>query len=155
MDYRVRAVLERAAADAAFRARLMDVARLRDQFTYPSAEGWCRLSTPLLQLLSDAGLLKGINQARLNELTEWSLENIDELAYCAQGWRKACPSKRFSKPVGEVFISWTVKTPRTRAVAIAIRAALEHFNITYFDYTQNALSGEADLCPVNVKVVVA
>lgn len=143
---RSRVILDRAKADPKFREKLIRVGGLRDQFTYPGAQSWLQLAPALLEFAGDAGLMEQVDsQYSVDELLEWLLENVDELAFYAADPKKLVPGRYFQKPVGKVFVSWTVKNARGRASMLAIKHALDYCNIEYFDYTEHQLDDRRDV----------
>jgi hypothetical protein len=138
-------VLTLAQNDPEFRAKLFRLNTLRDQFTYPTTEVWMQLGPAMMEFMGDVGLMDEIHtQESFNELNEWILENVNELAFYVQQTKKVIP-RHYPRPVGKIFLSWTVKNPRGRESLAGIKGALDYFNIAYFDYTEHELSGEGDL----------
>jgi hypothetical protein len=142
---RTKRILALAQKNPMFRNKLLTLGALGDQMTYPSMGVFQRFAPLMLEIASEAGLLDGIDQSTMDELNEWFSDSANELAYLVQSRQRIPPSRKYRKPIGHVFVSWTVKNPRDREATRGIKAALDWFNIDYFDYTEHQLDDERDM----------
>ncbi|WP_146519227.1 hypothetical protein [Stieleria varia] len=142
---KTRRILDLAQSNPAFRNKVIALGALGDQMTYPSMELFQRFVPLMLEIAAEVGLLDGIDQSAADELNEWFLDSANELAYLVCNRQRITPSRKFKKPIGNVFVSWTVKNPRDREATRGVKAALDWFNIDYFDYTEHQLDDEADM----------
>ena len=142
---RARRILDLARRNPAFRNKLVKLGDLGDQMTYSTMESFMQFTPQMLDLVGEAGLLEGIEQTALDELSEWISDSANELAYLVSARQRIPASPKFEQPVGHVFVSWTVKNPRDREATRGVKAALDWFNIDYFDYTEHQLDDEADM----------
>ena len=141
---RTRRILDLAHKDATFRNKVIKLGALGDQMTYPTTESLMQFAPQMLEVAGEAGLLEGIDQAAFDELNEWISDSANELAYLVSPRQRMAASPKFAQSVGHVFVSWTVKNPRDREATRGVKAALDWFNIDYFDYTEHQLDDEAD-----------
>jgi len=142
---RTKRILEFAQKNPAFRNKILTLGTLGDQMTYPTVDVFQRFAPLMLEIASEAGLLDGIDQSTMDELNEWFSDSANELAYLVQSRQRIPSSRKYRKPIGHVFVSWTVKNPRDREATRGIKAALDWFNIDYFDYTEHQLDDERDM----------
>jgi hypothetical protein len=142
---RTKRILELAQENSTFRKKVVTLGTLGDQMTYPTMAVFQQFAPLMLEVASEAGLMDGIDQAAMDELNEWFSDSANELAYLVQSRQRTPPSRRYRKPIGHVFVSWTVKNPRDREATRGFKAALDWFNIDYFDYTEHQLDDERDM----------
>jgi hypothetical protein len=139
-----RSIHQRASADPRFRRLLIQLSSLKDKFVYPNFEAEMEYFKLTGEVLAETGLLDRIhNQEQLSLFNDWLLDNINELAYSTQYQNKwgdgfqaegTGYGRRYSGRIGRVFLSWTVKNPRSRETLIGIMEALDYFNIEYINY---------------------
>lgn len=142
---RTKRILDLAQENSTFRKKVVTLGTLGDQMTYPTMDVFQQFAPLMLEVASEAGLMDGIDQVAMDELNEWFSDSANELAYLVQSRQRTPPSRRYRKPIGHVFVSWTVKNPRDREATRGIKAALDWFNIDYFDYTEHQLDDERDM----------
>src|SRR5205814_209076 len=100
-------ILDRAAADPEFRAKVIRLGALGDQMTYPNPFAEMPFASHFLEFARDAGRLeKGLTQESLSELYQSVMETANEWAYYAAPMERLAPSRRYRRPVGKVFLSW-------------------------------------------------
>lgn len=142
---RTKRILDLAQKNPTFRNKVVILGTLGDQMTYPTMEIFQRFAPLMLEIASEAGLMDGIDQTAMDEQNEWFSDSANELAYLVQSRQRIPPSRKYRKPIGHVFVSWTVKNPRDREATLGIKAALDWFNIDYFDYIEHQLDDERDM----------
>lgn len=138
-------ILQKAKEDPIFFKKLTDLGKTYDNMLWSDPTAFSKAGPAILQFASDAGFLTDVSkQADLDELITWLNEHICELAYYAKERIRIQSGPRYTEPVGKVFLSWTVKSPREREVMNGIRLALDFFNIEYFDYTSDRMDDSED-----------
>lgn len=138
-------ILKKAKEDPIFHKKLSDLGKVYENMVCSDSEGFSKVAPSIMQFALDSGFLAGVSsQADIDELITWLNENICELAYYAQERQRIQPGARYTDPVGKVYLSWTVKSPREREAMIGIRLALDFFNIDYFDYTSERIDDSKD-----------
>ncbi|MGD9364708.1 MAG: tetratricopeptide repeat protein [Desulfobacteraceae bacterium] len=132
-------ILNRAKSDPEFFDKVKRLGAIADRIIYQDTYIWMHIAPYFLDFAQDAGLYEDIpkpTQESINELLDWLLHNASMIAYIAKKEDKLAHGKRFKKPVGKVFLSWSVSSPRDREAMVGIKRALDYFNVDYFDYTQ-------------------
>ena len=141
---RLRRILDYAAQSPQFRNKVTLLGKLADDMTYPTPEKFTTFAPLMLEVAEEAGLLADVDQAGIEELTEWFSDSSNEIAFFVRQHGRTPASSLYKTRTGHAFVSWTIKSPRDREAVCGIREALDWFNIDYFDYTENQLDDRSD-----------
>lgn len=140
-----RRIREKCQKDPKFRKKVIRLGALGDQMVYPEMDAWMQFAPQALEVAGEAGLLEGIDQEKLNILTDWISDSANELAYYVSPKQRMLTSPLYKKSVGYIFLSWSIKTPRDREAMSGVISALKWFNLKYFDYTEHQLDDKEDM----------
>lgn len=139
-----------------FRKKLNQLSQFQEQLLYPDFSTYTQLMGQAMELIneisSDCGLFEFINLSNLSneqfqEFLWWMLEKSSELSYYVEERARQQQPKSINRPLLEkvdVFLSWSIRTPRERTAMLGVRDGLDYFGVKYYDFTEHRADSSRD-----------
>lgn len=149
-------ILEYAVYHPEFRKKLHQLSQTQEQLRYPDIRTYTHLMGQAMQLIneiaSDCGLFEAVNWSHLSneqvqQFLSWMLEKSPELSYYVEERAKKQQPKSTSRPFQEkvdVFLSWSISSPRERTAMLGVKDSLDDFGIKYYDFTEHRVDSSRD-----------